>query len=1276
MKKLLFLLMFLPLMANAQMSMPNPYLPALHVDGNVLRDVNGNKVVLHGVMDTPSMWFNSNRWSGGYNSTGASNCISYFKTLYKYLTKKEDGAYCNVFRLHMDPAWTNSSVSGSHGAGDDFRAGFTVKDGKHIDPHGNEVGGEADVYNFSKKSFQTYLKSVYVPLAQEALKAGMYCVVRPCGVCPGYIEVGDYYNDYLMYIWDEFSKNDSIRKYSGQISIELANEPVTLRAKGGANSTKAKHDFFQPIVDKIRDNGFDGIIWAPGTGWQASYEDYAQYPIEGVNIGYAVHNYTGWYGNDDGAYDRATNKETYKTNCINQFQKQVPVVKTNPIIITEVDWSPTKPGTGHYNEHGNWVESNYGTWATGNTSKWGVGYKAILDHFGNISMTLSSSDCYLDWNKTNSTKHSYPAFKDALEKDGKDPFDGSGVACFQWYAEYAKVDYPHAAYKHQWTADNGAGKYVNPIINGDFPDPDVIRVGDTYYMVSTTMYTFPGATIMKSKDLVNWEYCANPLQQIASDDNYNLLNGKDHYAQGMWAASMNYHNGKFYVYFISYGKDKSEGRNILLTATDPEGKWTMEYFPEHYYDSGWLFDDGEKGDGYVYVACGIGDIWVNKLDAKTLKKISSVKVISARDGLEGAHMYHIGDFYYLYLTTGGYWRGQTIYRSSSPMGPYEEMPNLNGYDNEQGGNAFYGAGIHQGALVETQTGEWWTIMFKDAGAIGRVPYLEPVVWQDGWPIIGKKGKDVSRMTSSTGYTPAYYPKPDVGAPHSRTYLPTNDTFTDLQLGMQWSWNHNPDKEAFSLLENPGNLRLRTTGIAPTLDRARNSLTQRILGYNCEGFKSTTKETKSYGTIKMNIANMKEGDIAGISVFQDPYSYIGVKMVDGEKHLYYYHSAYDDKQASDVLGDVVSGDVIFLRAVVSFVSNKVDYYYSLDNEKYTKFGNGMSPRFTLKIFVGNRFYLFNYATKQNGGYVDIDWFSTEPVYSEEMFFGPDVLFNYSVQDATAKELKASKENVTVMPGAKGEFVVTCTMESGTKNKVTNNCTYTVANSDIAEVVNGVVVGKNVGQTEVTVTYTDPLGNNITTTFTVNVSFFPIAEGCINPSLIGTGTYTQNKEYGTMKTAKNGFGGWVYDEGVDMTGKGRYIVVNLNSASLAKPHFAFFDQKDLSSTTYFKSSTYGQGKTFSIDLEEVAKVVDLSHIYYFGFMNEAASNLNIREVFFSNDGENPITAIEGVEMTTGNEVVRIEYFSMDGRRQQGLQRGTNIVRRVYSNGRIEAAKIIKK
>ena len=150
-----------------------------------------------------------------------------------------------------------------------------------------------------------------------------------------------------------------------------------------------------------------------------------------------------------------------------------------------------------------------------------------------------------------------------------------------------------AEYQQVWSADNGDGTYVNPVINGDFPDIDVVRVDDTYYMVSTTMYHFPGATIMKSKDLVNWAYCANPLLQVLDNNAYNLLNGKHHYSQGMWASSLTYHDGKFYLYFpcSTWSEDS---QSILLTAEDPEGEWKVTRLPEAYHDPGWLFDDGEK----------------------------------------------------------------------------------------------------------------------------------------------------------------------------------------------------------------------------------------------------------------------------------------------------------------------------------------------------------------------------------------------------------------------------------------------------------------------------------------------------------------------------------------------------------------------------------------------------------------------------------------------------------------------------------------------------------
>lgn len=407
--------------------------PPLHVEGKYLVDPYGNHVVLHGVMDTPSPYFNNNRWQGpgwgqDFNNTHAKNAIAYFDKLFTAITDTASGAYCNLFRLHLDPCWTNlNSVKAK---------GFTEKNGKVYDPHGNEVGGEANIYHFSASRLKQFLKTLYFPIAKKAIDHGLYVVMRPPGVFPGYVQVDDYYNNYIKQVWDIVTQNDSIKKYSGQIMIELGNEPVTLKNANGKDDDKALCDFFQPVVDKMRENGYEGVIYGVGTGWQGNCRSYGKYPLVGKNIGYAVHNYVGWYGGDDRKYTQA-DKEKYA----NEFHASHPIMDTNPIVITEIDWSPNKAGTGHYNEHGQWVESNYGSWATGTTSKWGAAYKYLLDKYDNISMTLSGTHCYIDVDDYINKKKVTPAYKTEMEKNGLDPMEASGVACFAWYKEWAKENY-------------------------------------------------------------------------------------------------------------------------------------------------------------------------------------------------------------------------------------------------------------------------------------------------------------------------------------------------------------------------------------------------------------------------------------------------------------------------------------------------------------------------------------------------------------------------------------------------------------------------------------------------------------------------------------------------------------------------------------------------------------------------------------------------------------------------------------------------------------------
>ena len=407
-------------------------LPTLHVEGRWLVDKHGNQVVLHGVMDTPNMYFNGWRWGSpwdanptNYNDAGVSKCLPYFKKLFWAMEQTN----CDVFRLHMDPAWTNDESNTA--------TGFTKNaEGKTVDPNGQVVDGEADISHFSETLYRKWLPKLYLELAKEAMNHGLYVVVRPPGVCPHNLKVGDYYQQYLKTVWDIFSKNEYVKEHAGQISIELANEPVSVKNAQNQDDPEALRNFFQPIVNIIRENGFTGIIWVPGSGYQSNYRNYKTNPITGDNIGYAVHDYPGWYNSSDDNPDPSIKIES--------FHDAVPVVDTNPIFITEVDWSPIKEpkeqdknadGSLRYNEMGQPVWKNLGTWATGSTSLWGHAYKTMLDYFQNISMTLTHPHDFMDLDALYNQNTITPAFNGNPEACAK--------ACMDWYAEYIKVNNAH-----------------------------------------------------------------------------------------------------------------------------------------------------------------------------------------------------------------------------------------------------------------------------------------------------------------------------------------------------------------------------------------------------------------------------------------------------------------------------------------------------------------------------------------------------------------------------------------------------------------------------------------------------------------------------------------------------------------------------------------------------------------------------------------------------------------------------------------------------------------
>lgn len=738
------------------------------------------------------------------------------------------------------------------------------------------------------------------------------------------------------------------------------------------------------------------------------------------------------------------------------------------------------------------------------------------------------------------------------------------------------------------TSDNGDGTFSNPVLFGDFPDMDIVRVGDTYYMVSTTMFVFPGATILKSHDLVNWEYCANPLKRIENSEPYNLENGKNRYSHGQWATSLQYNDGTFYMLFLTL----DEGV-FLFTATDPEGEWTMHKLPEGFYDCGIMFDDGN-----AYVAYGIGEIHIAQVDENFHKiKDKAVAKCSLDSGMEGCRLYHIGEYYYIYATYPGWPGRQTMLRSKDLWGPYEEKMVL--ADN---------TATHQGALVQTEAGEWWTLLFRDNGTLGRMPFLLPVKWEDGWPIIGTNGKAGDK-----------YSKPATDKEYPITPLPTNDPFRNFELGMQWGWNHNPDMSKWSLTQRPGFLRLHTASVTDNPYQARNTLTQRVLAYHSD-------KNTSYGTVAIDISHMANGDVCGFGVFQDPMAFIGVKMMSGKKHIIYKSQSLTNKVSkTEKNGDELTEDIVYLRAVPSHTSGKCKFYWSIDNKSYQSFGPEFKMEYDLSVFTGNKFAIFNYATKETGGYIDVDWFTTEPEFEENEFYGSD-FEGYPDEVLTVDHLELNSDTeVMMMPGGSSSLEVNAVFADGHKADVTSAATYTSSDENVVKAINGRLAALKDGTATVEISYAGEKGAPASVSVNFTVTSFPLVEGLFNPNIWEKGTFDEETHQVTV--GQYGFAGWQYPGGIDLSDY-KYCVAKVSDCKEGGLSFRLFD----TDSYWSDASENGFDKEgYSIvNLPELksnqGRKMDPSHIYIVGFWGFGNKPFILDKVYLSNSDDPTDTGVE--------------------------------------------------
>ena len=501
------------------------------------------------------------------------------------------------------------------------------------------------------------------------------------------------------------------------------------------------------------------------------------------------------------------------------------------------------------------------------------------------------------------------------------------ILTFIFYGGYAQVE-----------------KAINPIIHADVPDVSMIRVGENYYTSSTTMHMSPGVPIMKSTDLVNWEIVNYAYDILDDTDALNMENEKNAYGRGSWASSLRYHEDKYYLSTFS----STTGKTYIYSTDDIEnGDWEKISFEPSLHDNTLFFDD----DGKVYMIYAAGQLQIVQLE-KDLSGIipGTEKVLienasaPAGDNImlkaEGSQLFKVNGKYYMFNITWpkGGMRTVVIHRADQIMGSYE------------GRLALQDKGVAQGGLIDTPEGEWYAYLFRDNGAVGRIPYLVPVKWEDGWPVLGENGQVPMELDLPTNKSLI---------PHIVNSDDFSRTENEEKLPLVWQWNHNPQNDLWSLDERKGYLRLTTGRVDTSFVTTRNTLTQRTIG------------PESTGETAIDLSGLKEGDVAGFGVLQDKYGYVAVELKNGQKSIKMVKG-----REKNVLEEIsFEGDRIYFKITCDFKDRNdlARFYYSENGNDWKEIGEKLKMEYTLGQFMGYRYALFNYATKKPGGYADFDYF---------------------------------------------------------------------------------------------------------------------------------------------------------------------------------------------------------------------------------------------------------------------------------------------------------------
>lgn len=504
----------------------------------------------------------------------------------------------------------------------------------------------------------------------------------------------------------------------------------------------------------------------------------------------------------------------------------------------------------------------------------------------------------------------------------------------------------------QWVPDLGNGRYKNPVIFADYSDPDVIRVEEDFYMVSSSFNCMPGIPVLHSRDLVNWKIIGHVYERLPLEKYDKPVHG-----QGSWAPSIRYHNGLFYVYFCT----PHDGL-FMATAKDPAGKWDLHFVEavELWEDPCPLWDD--DGKAYLVRSKLRADIlYLHRMSPDGKKILDNGKIIyndvSKQPVIEGPKFIKKDGYYYILAPAGGVTGGwQSVLRSKNIYGPYEDKIVLH-----QGNTDINGP--HQGGLVELKSGEWWFLHFQDKGTYGRIVHMQPVEWKDGWPCMGE---DINN--DGIGEPVSEYIKPSIDKPYPVINPQTSDEFNGSNLGLQWQWHANPKSDWYSLSDSPGSIRLYSIKNYTQNGNfwfVPNLLLQK---FPAPSFTATTEITFNPDKLDEKSGIVIMGRSWAFLAFTKTEKGLELGMYTGS-----YFQGYDKTEKIETIP--VTGNSSYLRVHVDDTA-VCTFSYSLDGTEFKPIGKKFTA--VTGTWIGAKVGVFsiNPNINESNGYADFDWFRVE------------------------------------------------------------------------------------------------------------------------------------------------------------------------------------------------------------------------------------------------------------------------------------------------------------